>query len=147
MASEVAPVDPHGPGFPVPPVVFEHFPGDGFEEPLFRQSRRVVATKPGKEGHGALTGLVKAHAAGIADRLPDTVAFLLAVNEETLVARRQDTDAEALQPGIANIVWRLAGLKGLDPALGKAKMGHGFSSCVRLQAGEKAVAITPQTYD
>ena len=135
MASQVAPVDLPGPGFPVAPVAFEHFPGDGFEEPLFTQGGRVAAPKRGKEGHGALTGLVKAHAAGIADGFPDTAAFMLAVDEETLVAGRQDTDAEALQPGIANVVWRPAGLKGLDPALGEPEIGHGFSSCARLQAG------------
>ena len=51
---------------------------------------------------------VEAYTIGVVFGLPDTLAFVLAVEEKAFAARGQETDAEALQLGIADVVWRLA---------------------------------------
>jgi len=90
-----------------------------------------------------LASLVEVHDTGIADGPPEASAIMLAVDEEALDPRRQDADAEALQFAVTDIVECLVGLECFDPALREAGIGHGFSSCVLLQAGENAIAFLP----
>ena len=143
-ASKIFPVDLHGSGLPVPPVAGEDFLGHGLEKPVFGKYGGFVAADGGKQFRCLPTSLVEAHAAGVADGLPEAPALVLAVDEEALGSRRQNADAEAFQLCVADIVRRLPGFKGLDPALAEADIGHGFPPASICRRGRLRLQLHPR---
>ena len=143
LVAQIVPVDLHGPGLPVPPVTGEDLLGNGLEEPLLRQGRRLVAPESGEQFRRPSAGLVETDAAGVSDGLPETSSLMLAVNEISPGAGGQDPDAEAPQVTVADVVWRSPGLKGLDPALAEADVGHGFPPAFCCRRGKTHLHFRP----
>lgn len=65
---------------------------------------------------------------------------LVLVDEEALAPDRVDTNAEASDTGILNVIGILAGLKGLDTALGESCCGHEISLAIELQIRRNPLA-------
>ena len=116
----------------------------GPEDPVFRQDGYFVAAERGQQLRRLPAGLVEADAAGVAHRLPNPAPLVLAVDEETLGARGQDADAEALKVAVADVVWGFAGPESLDPVLAEADIGHGFPPASGCRRGRLRLQLYPR---
>ena len=138
LLSEISPVDVEGSRLPDPRIAFEHGFRDRLEDGLFGPERQALAPADrGKHFVGAESRLAGRHRLRIADDLPDPVSAMLALDEVSFPARRQNPNAKAREPRVADIARSLAGPERPDPGLGDSTPGHRVVSGIRT-GSEKA---------
>ena len=142
LVLQVVPVHPQRVRLPDPLVALQNGSGNGLE-------RRVAVTDSlalsppdrGEHAGRARPLLADIHRPGVADDPPDTLAIVLAVDEETLLSRGRHPDAETPEPGVAEVVGGLAGTERSDAGVGQGGGGHSCSpvcSCSREREGTKS---------
>ncbi len=105
LVPEITPVDEQSARLPAPLVVLEHGRRDDLEERVFGPGGRGLAP-PDRGQHFGRAGPRFGHVehAEIAHYLPDSLAAMLAMEEEALPSRGRHPDAEALEFGVADVV-------------------------------------------
>ena len=122
LPSKVDPVYPEGSRFPSTTVPNEDFGGDRLEQGFARSVRlrtlAVAEIREHRPGPGARFRF--GHGACIAHDLPEPPTLVLAMDEESLRARRHHPHAVSLQFGIPDITNSAAVPEGIDSALREA---------------------------
>ena len=119
-----------GPGLPVVGIAFEELLGEGVHRPPQRPGAAVVlhrVDEGGDEFAGLAAGLGDAHGVGVADGGVAPPPTHHAVEGEGAHPTREDSQAQAGDRVVADVVTLLAGLGGADAAGegGFGLVGHG----------------------
>ena len=120
LLAQVASVHLHRTGLPDPFVPAEGRLRDGLEDRLLRTcGQGIFLPDLGQHRGRPHAGLVHVYRGDVADDLPDAPAFVLAVDEPALCARRHHPDAESFQLPVADVAGHLSRIERPDPGVGE----------------------------